>query len=74
MVDNECDSQPESRPGIEGTTNQSNESITKIGNGEIGGKAQGLKQIERILANRFSQSAYPSFKMGIPWFWVVAAA
>jgi hypothetical protein len=72
MVDKGSDFQPESRSVSEGTSNHSNESITKIGNGEIGGKAQGLVQIESILADRFNQSAFPSFKMGIPWFWVVA--
>ncbi len=47
-------------------------SITKIGKGEIGGKAQGLIDIERIVTERFDQGAFPDFKIEIPWFWVIA--
>jgi hypothetical protein len=46
--------------------------FTQIGTGEIGGKAQGLVQIHKILLERLDSNAHPGFEVNIPWFWVIA--
>jgi len=72
MVDKKSDSYP--RGGIDsdaGVTRPAG-SFLQIGNGKIGGKAQGLARVEDILKARFDGKAYPGVKVDIPWFWVIA--
>jgi hypothetical protein len=45
--------------------------MTRIGNGEIGGKAQGLARIERIISAEIDITAFPGITLDIPWFWII---
>jgi hypothetical protein len=47
-------------------------SATKIGKGEIGGKAQSLIYFERILSAWYDRDAFANIKVEIPRFWVIA--
>jgi len=46
--------------------------VTIIGSGEIGGKAQGLVRVDRMLANEFDQNAFSELEISVPWFWIVS--
>jgi hypothetical protein len=46
--------------------------FTRVGEGEIGGKAKGLVRLERVLNSRFENDAFPALQVYIPWFWVIA--
>jgi len=46
--------------------------FVRLGEGEIGGKARGLAEIDRILKERLGAGAYPSLRLDIPWFWSIA--
>ncbi|MBU0753765.1 MAG: PEP/pyruvate-binding domain-containing protein, partial [Planctomycetes bacterium] len=46
--------------------------LNRIGDGEIGGKAQGLAQIRDTLGNHFRSKDFPEIEVGIPRLAVVA--
>jgi hypothetical protein len=45
---------------------QSPEPITRIGDGELGGKAQGLVLIRELLTSKFDPARYPSIEVYVP--------
>ena len=45
--------------------------VHNIGSGQIGGKAQGLARIRKILASEFKASEFPTIQIEIPWFTVI---
>jgi len=45
--------------------------FARIGEGEIGGKAQGLASIRDTLERQFSPTSFPGFSVGIPPFTVI---
>jgi hypothetical protein len=51
---------------------QSTEAITRIGDGELGGKAQGLVLIQELLASRLQPARYPGIEVYVPKMVVLA--
>lgn len=47
-------------------------SYERIGDGQVGGKAQGLMRLQDILAERFDAKSHSAFEVDIPWFWVIS--
>jgi len=72
MGEDKRDSPLQGGAGQSGGVDPEEKSFTRLGSGEIGGKAQGLLRLERILTTRVDKEAFPSFRIDIPWFWVVA--
>jgi hypothetical protein len=71
MVNNKSSSSPYDDIGSDGSITRSTKFLTRVGKGEIGGKAQGLARLEQILRNRFDRGAFPAIEVDIPWFWVI---
>lgn len=71
MVNNKSSSSPCDDIGSDQSTTHSTKFLTRVGKGEIGGKAQGLARLEQILRNRFDRGAFPAIEVDIPWFWVI---
>ncbi len=57
-----------SRKVIDGSS-----SISRIGTGTLGGKANGLIFIEEMLRNQFDTEQFSKIPVGIPWMTVIAA-
>lgn len=72
MVSKSGNSYQEEDRGPDDSMARSGQSFIKIGDGEIGGKAQGLVRLDHILRDKLGTSAYPDIVVDIPWFWVVA--
>jgi len=51
---------------------RSSESITRIGEGELGGKARGLVAIRDLLASRYETSRFPGVEVYVPKMAVIA--
>ncbi len=49
------------------------DSMSRIGSGTLGGKANGLVFISEMLRRRFNNSKFPEVTVGIPWMTVIAA-
>jgi len=49
------------------------EDITVIGSGSIGGKAQGLAAVQKILRERFRPEEFPGFEVKVPRMTVIAS-
>ncbi|MFH2056133.1 MAG: PEP/pyruvate-binding domain-containing protein, partial [bacterium] len=47
------------------------ERFTYIGEGKLGGKAQGLANIDRFLAEHFDQTRFPQLEVSIPTLTVI---
>jgi hypothetical protein len=72
MTTKESTSHRHDAAGSDRTLLEGDRVFTKIGNGEIGGKARGLARIEDILRDQLKKNAFPDFQVTIPWFWVIA--
>lgn len=57
--------------GSVGTVSPAREACTRLGKGEIGGKAQGLTRIQDILKDRLDRGEFQAIDVDIPWFWVI---
>ncbi len=58
--------------GRDGGASGTSGPVTRVGRGEIGGKAQGLVRLERVLTSRVEGGTFESVRVEIPWFWVIA--
>jgi hypothetical protein len=72
MVDKKNGSYPRGGADSDTSVTHPTRSFLQVGKGRIGGKAQGLARVQDILKNRFDGKAFPTVKVDIPWFWVIA--
>jgi hypothetical protein len=72
MVDDKSSAHLQDGTGSGRSLSPSKGAFTPIGEGEIGGKAQGLVWVDTVLRKRLAGEVYPDFTVDIPRFWVIA--